>query len=302
MSGKTHDNVYAVILAGGEGTRFAPLSTPERPKQFLRLFGEGSFLQETYRRLNGLIAAQRVYVSTNARYVGLVRGQLPEVLPEQIVGEPRKKNTAPAIAYMARLIFERDPSAVMVVLPSDHYIEQVDRFHELLRLALRIAAGKEVLLTLGVTPQWAAVQYGYIERATTSIFDHPDVYPVRRFVEKPDAVRADAFLRSGLHYWNAGIFIWQAAQFLKALQSCLPTMAVTLQQFVPTQQFREGFFAQAEAISVDYGVMERSSQVAMISCDVGWSDVGSWGALRRLSQSGEIVLSPEAQRALKENA
>lgn len=285
--------IYGVIMAGGIGSRFWPESRRARPKQFLRVFGEATLIQNTTARLQGLIPPERHLVVTNARYVEQTREQLPAVPEENVLAEPVGRNTAPCIAYAATVLRARDPEAVMVVLPADHAIRNVRRFHRALQTAVEKARHDGALVTLGIQPTHPATGYGYIqydagagtEPGGEADDEAPAVYPVRTFAEKPDLSTAERFLDSGDFLWNSGMFVWRADAILDAMQEHLPGVA---EAFAPvegalgTERANESVreaFAQSQSISIDYGVMERAGGVYVVPGRFGWSDVGDWQAV-----------------------
>lgn len=294
------DNLYTLILAGGEGTRFAPLSTAERPKQFLNFVGEGTFLEQARRRVADLVPANRIYVATNARYVDLVKSQLGDISEQNIIPEPVKRNTAPCIVYATRLIQNRDPEGVIVVLPSDHVILDVEKFKKTITDAAQVATRSQKIVTLGITPRWAATEYGYIKAGRTTPCADVGAYDVERFVEKPDIQTARNYLDEGGYYWNSGMFIWTAKALLSEVAEHMPDMHELLNNFQEGSSFCNEFFTKARAISIDYGVMEKSRNVAVIPCDPGWSDVGTWEGLYNLYQSGKIAVAPMAVKTMKD--
>lgn len=294
------NNTYIVIMAGGEGTRFVPLSTPEKPKQFLNFLGEGTFVQQTRNRIRELVPPERILVATNERYVSLVREQLPDIPADNIIGEPLKKNTAPCIAYASRLILGRDGKAAVVVLPSDHVIRKPDRFKEVIRLAVRAARAGGRLVTIGIRPEWPSCDYGYIKSSGKQLKGIPSVYEVDAFVEKPDERTANGYIEAGSYYWNSGMFIWAARTVLAEISVHLPEMAGLLDGFTPDPAFKQDFFERVEGISIDYAVMERSKAAAVIPCDLGWSDVGTWEGLFRLSKLDGIKIAPEVVLVMNE--
>lgn len=283
-------HIYAVILAGGEGTRFAPLSTPDLPKQFMTILDGRTLVQQTVDRLKGFIAPPQIVVTTNLRYEALVRDQLPGIPAANIVLETAKRNTAPAIALAAHLLRARDPEAVMVVLPADHVILDRAEFCAALRVAVDLAVREHVLVTLGMTPTRASVDYGYIQRGDPLLQTGRPAFRVARFVEKPDAATAERYCAVGGYYWNSGMFIWEATTLLAEIAQHLPQMAAALG--------RPDFFSRAEAISIDYGLMERSERAVTIPCDFGWSDIGSWESLRALVAQEDLPLHPDVRRYL----
>lgn len=283
-------HTYAVILAGGEGIRFAPLSTPERPKQFLTIFDDRTLLQQTVDRLRGAIPNARLFVTTNARYDQLVHSQLPGIAGGNVILETAKRNTAPAIALAAHLLRARDPEAVMLVLPADHLIMDRQGLLEVVEAAIGLATRERALVTLGIHPTEAAMEYGYIERGALIEGVGRPSYRVQRFVEKPDPATAERFLASGHHYWNSGMFVWQAETILDEVHRYLPALAAALG--------RPDFFNRAETISIDYGVMERSDRAVVIPADLGWNDIGSWERLKALVAREGLDIHPDVKHYL----
>ncbi len=287
--------LYAVIMAGGIGSRFWPQSRKARPKQFLNVLGADTLIQNTVARLQGLVPPERCYVVTHERYVAQTLEQLPAVPPQNVLAEPISRNTAPCIAYAATHLLRRDADATMIVLPADHVIRNVRQFHEVLRVAVEKAQDPDALVTIGVTPTHPETGYGYIQ------FDHPadpdheplHAYPVRTFAEKPDLATAERFLDSGDFLWNSGMFIWRADTILAQMRRHLPAVC---EAFAPLQQ-AIGADAEAQAlrqayhdsprISIDYGVMERAGDVFVVPGAFGWSDVGDWRAVYDFSQKDD---------------
>lgn len=296
------DHLYILIMAGGEGTRFYPLSTPERPKQFLSFWGDRTFIQQTFDRISDMVPASNIYVATNKKYVGLVKSQLPDIPMKNIIGEPRKRNTAPCIAYAARIISEGDKDAVMVVLPSDHMISKEREFRKVIDRAVYIATTRDVLVTLGIQPTWAADCYGYIKMGRM-IEDDPDgkwhAHIVDSFIEKPSVAKAQGYVSEGSYVWNSGMFIWKAAFILKEIEAHLPQIKPLLDRYVKKSQIRR-FFHEVEPISIDYGVMERSDRVVTVPCSIGWTDIGTWQSLYNLARSARIELEPHVEKVMEE--
>jgi mannose-1-phosphate guanylyltransferase len=251
----------ALLLAGGAGTRLRPLSSDEHPKQFLRIFEGRSLLRLTYERVRDL----DVFVSTNERYRELAREEIPELGDDRIIGEPSRRNNAPAIALCCFEIEARLGDATIVCLPADHYIGE--GFRRVLDRAIDFAETHDSLVTIGITPTEPNTGFGYLE-----LGDGTDVIEVKRFVEKPDAARAAEFLRAGNYAWNAGMFIWRASVFRRALSQHAPELArVTRETYDDTP-----------ATSIDYALMEKATNVVAVRGDFEWSDVGNWEALRKI--------------------
>ena len=283
---------YAVIMAGGIGSRFWPRSRKARPKQFLNVFGESTLIQNTVARLQGLIPPERCLVVTHERYVEQTKKQLPAVPDENILAEPISRNTAPCIAYAAVKLAERDPAATMVVLPADHIIRDVEGFHGVLQTALDKAQDDDALVTIGVEPTYAATGYGYIQfdDSQQTDDDAPQALPVRTFAEKPDASTAARFLDSGDFLWNSGMFIWRADTILDQLHEHLPECYDAFQPVRPAVDTDAeadkvaDAFQDSPRISIDYAVMEQSDSVYVVPGSFGWNDVGDWKAVFQESQ------------------
>ncbi|MBI2343247.1 MAG: mannose-1-phosphate guanylyltransferase [Deltaproteobacteria bacterium] len=292
---KLGPHTSVVLLAGGEGRRFAPLSTPEHPKQFLRLFGTRSLLQDTVARFADVIPMDRIWLTTNHRYVTLSHVHLPALPPENILAEPCKKNTAPAIALAAYRLYQRDPKAIMIVLPADHLILQPTPFMDAIAHAEAMAQRDDLLLTLGIKPDRPATEYGYIEQGEPL---SARAFLVKRFVEKPPPERAIAYLASGHFYWNSGMFIWSARRLLAEMAQYLPEMYRAV-KMAPTP---EAFFATAAPVSIDYGLMEHSERVATIPVECGWNDIGSWESVHRLVTEEGLQVNADVTPYLEQYA
>jgi len=280
--------VHAVILAGGSGSRLWPLSRQHLPKQFLSLDGDASLLQTTINRLSPLIKAKNVLIVTQE---ALAKGEAYHaLLPYQTLFEPVARNTAPAIALAAARLMADGSDPIMVVLPADHIIKDEVRFREHLEIAIAAAeSGK--LITFGIRPTRPDTGFGYVKahRGDTS-----DVYAVDRFTEKPDAVTAERFLREGDYYWNSGMFVWRASVILAEVRQHLPAVDKVIQTIIAEsriagtfQQAVEKHFSAMPSISIDYGVLEKSSRVSLVPCDIGWNDVGSWQAVHEIAAKDE---------------
>ncbi|NMP21486.1 mannose-1-phosphate guanylyltransferase [Sulfobacillus harzensis] len=286
---------WLVILAGGRGERFWPLSRVMHPKQFLTLVGERSMLQSTRDRIASVIDDQHTFVVTGMDYVEKVSQNLPEVPRTQILGEPRGCNTAPSIAWAAELIYRQDPEAVMLVLPSDHVIQRADRFRALAMRALAMAEEHGGFYTFGIVPTHPETGYGYIEH-NGSAFSQPDVMKVARFVEKPPRDVAERMVESGRFYWNSGMFVFRAEEFLASVREFLPTLAQAIEVLADEPERQGEIFDELPAISVDHGIMEKAHQVYVLPAEIGWDDVGTFASLARL------LPRDEEQNAVRGNA
>ncbi|MEO1021286.1 MAG: mannose-1-phosphate guanylyltransferase [Bacteroidota bacterium] len=283
---------YAVIMAGGSGTRFWPKSTKALPKQFLNLFGEGTMIQNTADRIKEQIPQERILVVTNDDYVDIVREQLPKVPQENIVGEPVAKNTAPCVAIAAELLLRKDPDAVMVVLPADHHITDPDEFNRILAAAVKKAESSPGLITIGIKPNRPETGFGYIHADLNQqeLIADREIEPVLGFKEKPDADTALTFMNSGDYYWNSGMFVWRADTVLDQFEQHLPDM-FTLVKETGEELYTSShaaaineFYLDCESISIDYGIMEHAGSVFVVPGEFGWNDVGSWTAVFELAE------------------
>lgn len=273
---------FAVLMAGGVGSRFWPVSTSANPKQFRDLLGSGeTLIQTTFKRLNKLVPAENIYILTNQRYETLVREQLPEVHQDQIVLEPAMRNTAPAVLLAALKIGKRNKDAVMVMAPSDHWIEDEAAFVRDIALAFDACRTKERIITLGIKPSFPNTGFGYIkfEEAGESL------HQVVKFTEKPDFETARQFLREGTYVWNAGIFIWNISYILHSFSRNLPEMdqllsAGNIVYNTPEElNFIASEYSKAEDISIDYGILEKEENVYVIKASFDWNDLGTWGSV-----------------------
>lgn len=278
---------YGLILAGGRGTRFWPLSRRNRAKQVLRLFGERSLIQQTVDRLRPVLPPDRIWILTNHHLREEIVKQLPEVPKRQILAEPAQRNTAPAIGLAARILHSQDPEAVMGVFPADHVIARPGEYTKLLRSAFK-AATEGNLVVLGIKPRWAETGYGYVEFPEDVSAAQRKACRVVSFREKPDAPTAERFLEAGNFYWNAGMFFWKTSVLLDSLRRFLPKTEHLLAALPPfgSRKFAEKLavtFPECDNISIDYAVLERASNVVGIPAgDIGWNDVGSWNAVYEL--------------------
>ncbi len=284
--------LYAVIMAGGSGTRFWPESRADRPKQLLALAGTRSMIQATIDRLGSIVPPERTLVITAARLAEAMRRQLPNLPEEAIIGEPCKRDTAPCIGLAAFLASRKDPEATLVVMPSDHVISPAETFQQAILQAARLVEREpERIVTFGIRPTYPAESFGYIERGAA--LGEPGVFAVARFREKPPLSVAKEYVAAGNFYWNSGIFVWKARTILDALQRHEPEMFRRLQTIAATDgtaEFARTFaheFAAIRGVSIDYAVMEKASNVAVIEAPFDWDDVGSWQAIARLRGADE---------------
>jgi len=279
---------WAVIMAGGVGTRLWPRSRDQVPKQFLDLLGQQTMLQETVQRLEPLLPLSRVLLVVNQDHASMAREQIPGLPAENLLIEPARRNTAPCIALAATVLRQRDPAAVMAVLPADHYIADGPGFRRAIAAGAQVAAGGH-LVTLGITPNQPHTGYGYIQRgAPLGEAGGQPAFRVQRFAEKPDQDTARHFVDSGEYYWNAGIFVWQVETILGELSRLSPSFAAALAGVAAAWQSPRQAGALLAAwdcvpqTSIDYAVMEKATQAAVLPVDIGWDDVGSWATLSDL--------------------
>lgn len=283
-------NLYVVLMAGGVGVRFWPYSRNARPKQFLDVLGTGkTLIQSTFERFLPICLPENIFVVTHEEHAGIVREQLPQLKADQILTEPMRKNTAPCIAYASYKIQQLNPEAVIVVSPSDHLILKEAEFLDVIKKAADQARADEKLITLGIKPTRPETGYGYIQYHTEKSF----VKKVKTFTEKPELTLAKKFLESGDFVWNAGIFIWSAKAIVKAIQLHLPEVAEVFEEVkakLITGEEKSAIAAaypQCKSISIDYGIMEKASNVFVCLGDFSWSDLGSWASIHDISQKDE---------------
>ncbi len=307
---------YAVIMAGGSGTRFWPLSRRKHPKQLLELFGRGSLLEQTVERIRPVIPSERIYVFTNELVRGEVVRRLPRIPRQQIVAEPVGRNTAPTIGLAAHEIVRRDSDALMVILPADHVITKPTAFRHVLRAGCEVGSIEGHSVVVGLRPTRPDTGYGYVRRgAPWGRAAGRDVFEVEKFTEKPPRAVARRYVASGRYFWNGGMFIWRASTLLSNFQRFQPRMAGLLHRIADAGGVRNRptlrrLFPRLEKISVDYALMEKISNIFVVAADVGWSDVGSWQVVHELSPkdadgnvrpreslcleaSGNVIFSPD---------
>jgi mannose-1-phosphate guanylyltransferase len=278
-----NSNYHAIIMAGGVGSRFWPVSTPEFPKQFHDMLGAGqTLIQKTFSRLSKLIPAENILILTNERYNNIVLEQLPMVKQSQVLLEPAMRNTAPCILYASLKIKKQNPNAIMVVAPSDHWIEDEDAFINNLQNCFDYCAKNDALMTLGIQPTFANTGFGYIEYDKS---DKNSIKKVNQFREKPDYETAKSFLEAGNFLWNGGIFIWSVNSILKSFNDFQPAMSELFNKGLEAYNtgveatFIEENYASAENISIDYAVLEKAKNVYVLPATFDWNDLGTWGSL-----------------------
>jgi mannose-1-phosphate guanylyltransferase len=276
-------NYYAILMAGGVGSRFWPVSTQDFPKQFHDMLGTGeTLIQKTFSRLSQIIPKENIFILTNERYNDLVFEQLPDVTERQVVLEPAMRNTAPCILYAALKINKENPDAVMIVAPSDHWIEDETAFVNNVQQAFAFCSANDALMTLGITPTFPNTGYGYIEYDKSS---NQDIKVVNQFREKPDYDTAKEFIAKGNFLWNAGIFMWSAKSVILAFKNNQPELYHLFEQGIDAYNtdFEDDFirdnYAKAKNISVDYAIMEKSRNVYVLPATFDWNDLGTWGSL-----------------------
>lgn len=287
-------DLVVMIMAGGAGTRFWPMSTEQRPKQFLNLFGGRSLLQQSYDRVAGLVPDDRIMVLTNESLTHLVREQLPSLPGDNVIGEPMRRDTAAAVALAALLARRRWGNPVMAVLTADHLIRPVELFQRTLLSAARAAASGRAIYTFGVQPSYPATSYGYLESGD-KVADDGGIahFELKRFVEKPDSATAEGYLSTGRYYWNSGMFIWSIGTITAELERQMPDHVRHLGPAVEadgTARWKQSLaesFEQLEATSIDFGVMEGAEKINMLAAQFEWNDVGGWLALEEFLDSDD---------------
>ena len=288
--------MHAVIIAGGSGTRFWPKSRENLPKQLLNISGQGTLIQNTVGRISPVIPVENIWVITNEQHAFETCYQLKKmgVPPSQLLTEPIARNTAAAIGYSAKILSQRNPDAIMAVFPADHVITTIEPFLKLLKQAETIA-NKNHLVTLGIKPTSPETGYGYIKQGKAI---EENSFKVDRFIEKPDKLTAEKYLKEGSYYWNSGIFVWEVSTLLNEISLFLPKLHEQLEKLTsntapikgkyPYQKLSESgkkIFHSLESVSIDHGVMEKSTNVAVLPAEIGWNDVGTWTSLAKISKN-----------------
>ncbi|MEX0602552.1 MAG: mannose-1-phosphate guanylyltransferase [Bacteroidota bacterium] len=286
-------HIFGVIMAGGVGSRFWPRSRERSPKQLLEIVGSGTMIQNTISRIDSLIPPVNTFVVTNRLHQEAILKQLPFLPQENILGEPFGRNTAPCIGLAASWIARTDPEGLMVVLPADHLIRNNEEYLKILETAVSVAQETNGLVTIGIKPSHPETGYGYIQysddEATRNPYKARGVYPVKTFAEKPNMETAVKFLQSGDFLWNSGMFVWKASVILEAIKTHLPDLHEELEGIaasIGTPGYRQAVehgYGVIRGISIDYGVMEKAANVYVVKGEFGWSDVGSWDEVVRLS-------------------
>ncbi|MBT3382751.1 MAG: mannose-1-phosphate guanylyltransferase [Prolixibacteraceae bacterium] len=308
------DNNYCIIMAGGIGSRFWPLSRKERPKQFIDILGTGkTFIQQTFDRFSKLIPNENFLVVTSVNYKDMVLEQLPELNEKQVLLEPLRRNTAPCLAYAAYKIKTQNPNANLIVAPADHLILKEEEFIAQIKNGLEFVKSNNALLTLGIKPSRPETGYGYIQVKKKVDFNSLDnLYKVKIFTEKPDLEMAKVFIDSGEFFWNSGIFIWSLSSILEAMDlhlkdvSSLFERGAKLYNTEDEVHFINKTYSECKGISIDYGIMEKAQNVFVLTADIGWSDLGTWGSLYENKEkdeegnviSGDNILTYDTQNCI----
>lgn len=278
---------HLVIMAGGIGSRFWPMSTDERPKQFIDVLGVGrSLLQLTMDRFEGVIDKENIWVVTNKKYADVVKEQLPEMPADHVLCEPCRRNTAPCIAYVSWRIKSQDPKANVVVTPSDHIVTNVDEFRRVVKQCLDFTEDSDAIVTLGMKPTRPETGYGYIQAdLSMSSMRNKEIYRVDSFKEKPNLETATEYIKDKSYFWNAGIFIWNVSTIVNAFRVFQPVLSKIFESMLPIygtdkeQEMIDKRYPECENISVDYAIMEEVEEIFVCPADFGWSDLGTWGSL-----------------------
>ena len=304
MENNIHNHV--VIMAGGVGSRFWPMSTEECPKQFIDVMGVGkTLLQLTMERFEGICSPENVWVVTNASYVDIVAKQLPQIPYDHILSEPCRRNTAPCICYVSWRIKATDPKANIVVTPSDHLVLNVAEFQRVINSSLAFASESDAMITLGMKPSRPETGYGYIQAdLTSSSARNKEMFRVDSFREKPNLELAEQYVKQNNYFWNAGIFIWNVSTIVNAFRMYAPGINRLFEDLLPIygtaeeQKHIDEVYPDCESISVDYAIMEKAEEIFVMPADFGWSDLGTWGSLlaqTRHDLYGNTLIGPDVK-------
>lgn len=307
--------ITCLIMAGGKGERFWPRSRASLPKQFLNIAGSQSMIQQTVSRLQTFIPTNQIFVVTNELYAELIKIQLPELMDQNIIIEPVGKNTAPCIGLASIIIEEQFPASSMIVIPSDHSIKNEEEFINILQTAVQLTDAGDKIATLGIKPDYAETGYGYIESSIEVLsINNMLVHRVKRFVEKPNAQKAEEFLKQGGFYWNSGIFVWKTSLLRSHIKDLMPDMHDLLETMKvafktePRDEVIKKEFPKMPEQSIDFGIMEKVDNIYVIPSVLGWDDVGSWTALERINEQDEngnvikgTTLSVDTKRCIIES-
>ncbi len=286
---------HLVIMAGGVGSRFWPMSTPECPKQFIDVFGTGrTFIQMTVDRFKGLVLPENIWVVTSVKYKDIVKQQLPEVPESNILLEPCRRNTAPCIAYVSWRIKAKNPKANIVVAPSDHLVTDVVEFQRVINTALQFVSETDSIVTLGMKPTRPETGYGYIQaNSHEPSLRNKEIFRVDSFKEKPDLATAKRYIQDKEYFWNSGIFVWNVRTIINALRVYLPDVNDIFEALLPIygtateQEIIDKEFPKCENISIDYAVLEKADEIFVMPASFGWSDVGTWGSLHTIAKAND---------------
>lgn len=282
------NNNYVVIMAGGVGSRFWPMSSEEKPKQFLDILGSGkTLLQMTFDRFSSICGAENFWIVTSGKYAALVHEQLPQIPERQILKEPCRRNTAPCIAYVSWAIKAKNPHANIVVTPSDHIVVNVEEFATCISSCLKFSSETDSIITLGIKPDHPETGYGYIQADLSYASPtNKNIFRVNAFKEKPDYELAKLYIKENNYFWNSGIFVWNVNTIINALRVYQPTLSKLFEDLRPyygtdqEQSLIDGTYPKCENISIDYAVMEKADEIYVYPANFGWSDLGTWSSLK----------------------
>lgn len=283
----------ALIMAGGKGTRFWPISTDKKPKQFLNLVGEDTMLQMTYKRINRLVPKERIFICTGEKYVQFVVEQIHNIDKRNIIVEPQSRNTAPCIALSSFVIKKYYKNANIIVLPADHLINNTDRFIKNIKIGNEFLNDyMDSIITLGITPNRPECGYGYIKTQKVPREEIKELIEVESFVEKPDKEKAQQYLESGNYLWNSGVFLWNVNSILDKIKRFIPNTYCALEKIMDCNEsdingFIKDNYTKTDDISIDYAVLEKDDEIYVIPSDIGWDDIGTWQAVERYKVKDE---------------